>query len=313
MVSGPARVVLVSNCGNGWCVLEEMLSRHPEVEVVRVYTSPEKDPRRVAGYRSFDALTQRYGTPLVRAGDLNAPEHVQDLEVVAPRFIFVVGWSRLVSKAVIAAARDGALGMHPTLLPEGRGRAPVPWTIIKGLQRSGVTLFYLTEGVDDGDVVGQEPFAIEESDDARTVYDKATAAHVTLIRRYLPGLVAGGAPRIPQDHSRATYWPRRRPEDGRIDWAWSARRVYDWVRALTHPYPGAFTGHRGSKISVWRAIVGDGPATAAPGTVVGRGEDTMDIATGSGCIRVAALEREEEGERPISTFPELTVGVRFDT
>lgn len=312
MVTYRARAIFVSNCENGWYVLREILEHHPAVEIARVYTSPEKDPRRIAGFRSFDELAQNHGVPIEKTDDLNASEHVEAIRTLGPCFIIVVGWSRLVSKTVIEAARDGALGMHPTLLPEGRGRAPIPWSIIKGLKESGVTLFYLTVGVDDGDIVGQERFTIEEDDDARTVYDKATAAHVALIRRCLPELIAGNAPRAPQDHSRATYWPRRRPEDGRIDWSWSARRVYDWVRALTHPYPGAFTSFRGETIRVWRAALAGGLAQAAPGTVVRRSDRFLAVAAGEGCVRLVLLERGHRGEEPVSAFPDLVVGARFD-
>jgi len=171
--------------------------------------------------------------------DINAPEVI---EAVGRSDLLVCGgWSRLFSKDLLEACPLGAVNLHPTLLPEGRGRAPIPWTIIKGLTRSGVTLHYMTEGCEDGDIIGQEAFDIDPDETAGSLYFKATEAAERLCREYVPRLLAGSAPRIPQDHSLATVWPKRTPEDSRIpSLQYDGDLLWRTVRALDRYYPRAY-------------------------------------------------------------------------
>src|SRR5206468_11110387 len=142
----------------------------------------------------------------------------------------VVGWSQLVRQPFIAGAREGVFGMHPTLLPRHRGRAPIPWAILSGLARTGVTLFEIVdETADSGSIVGQAVVEIGPEETAATLFDRLAAAHVDLVLEYVPQLVARTAPRTPQDARRASAWPRRTPADGIIDWETRARYLHDWV------------------------------------------------------------------------------------
>ena len=144
--------------------------------------------------------------------------------------------------------------MHPTLLPRHRGRAPIPWAILSGLARTGVTLFEIVDATaDSGPIVGQVEVEIAPDETATSLFERINDAHVELIRTYMPQLLAGTAPRIPQDVSRASTWTKRTPADGIIDWETRAPYLYDWVRAQTRPYPGAFTFLGDRKVVVWRA------------------------------------------------------------
>ena len=132
--------------------------------------------------------------------------------------------------------------MHPTLLPRHRGRAPIPWAILTGLAKTGVTLFEITDPTaDSGPIVGQVEVPIARDETATTLYESLAEAHLELMRTCVPQIVAGTAPRTPQDSRRASSWPKRTPPDGIIDWETRAPYLYDWVRAQTRPYPGAFT------------------------------------------------------------------------
>jgi methionyl-tRNA formyltransferase len=153
------------------------------------------------------------------------------------------GWSRLFGKALLEACPLGAVNLHPTLLPEGRGRAPIPTTILKGLTRSGVTLYYMTEGCDDGDIIGQEAFSIDPDETATTLYRKCVEAGEKLCRELVPRLLQGDAPRTPQDHSKATRWDKRTPEDSWVEideLGWDHDLLWRYVRALEWPYPRAY-------------------------------------------------------------------------
>lgn len=205
-------------------------------------------------YRSFQDLATEHGIPLTYVTNkLNTPEHRNALLQLRPDVLLAVGWYYMIPRPIRDLARLGAVGVHASLLPQYRGGAPLVWAMINGESTAGVSLFHLADGVDDGDVIGQERFEIGIEDDISAVIDRATEASVTLMRKYVPLLASGRSPRLVQPESLATRVPQRRPEDGVIDWhSQSAWQVYNWVRAQTRPYPGAFTYLAAETIRVWR-------------------------------------------------------------
>ena len=222
---------------------------------------------------------------------------------LAPDAIFVVGWSQLVREELLALARRGVFGMHPTLLPRHRGRAPIPWAILSGLATTGVTLFEIVDGTaDSGPIVGQVEIPVAADETATTLYEKVADAHVELIRRCVPLLVAGEAPRVPQDERRASAWPKRTPADGIIDWDTRAPYLYDWVRAQTRPYPGAFTYLGHEKVIVWRARPLAIDVEAPGGTIVGEESAGPVVACGEGAL---LLEEIETAAGPLSVGARL--------
>jgi methionyl-tRNA formyltransferase len=260
-------------------------------EVAAVVTLPGPvDPNR-SGQCSFDEIAARLGARLIETADVNSPETVQAVREVEPDLIFIVGWSQLVGDEFIGLARHGVFGMHPTLLPRHRGRAAIPWAILSGLARTGVTLFEIVDGTaDSGPIVGQVEVRLARDETATTLYEKVTDAHVELVRRCVPQLLDGSAPRVEQDTRRASAWPRRAPADGIIDWETRAPYLHDWVRAQTRPYPGAFTYHGEDKLVVWRARPVELDEGAPAGTVVALdGEDAI-VACGEGALVLEEVE-----------------------
>src|SRR5256885_5914537 len=172
-------------------------------EVAAVVTLPGPiDPSR-SGQRSFDEIAAELGAKLIETADVNSPATVGAVREVEPDLIFIVGWSQLVGDEFIGLARHGVFGMHPTLLPRHRGRAAIPWAILSGLAKTGVTLFEIVDGTaDSGPVVGQVEVPIATDETATTLFDKVTQAHVELIGRHVPELVERRAPRIPQEDRR---------------------------------------------------------------------------------------------------------------
>jgi methionyl-tRNA formyltransferase len=238
-------------------------------EVAAVVTLPGPiDPDR-SGQCSFDEIAADLGARLIETVDVNAPDTIAAIREADPDLIFVVGWSQLVMDEFIGLPRHGVFGMHPTLLPRHRGRAAIPWAILSGLAKTGVTLFQIADGTaDSGPIVGQAEVPIDRDETATTLYDKVTAAHLELVRECVPKLLDGSAQRIPQDTRRASAWPKRTPADGIIDWETRAPYLYDWVRAQTRPYPGAFTYLGDDKLVVWRARPVELDDEAPAGTVV---------------------------------------------
>jgi methionyl-tRNA formyltransferase len=271
-------------------------------EIVGVVTLPGPiDPNR-SGQCSFDDIAARLEGALVETRDVNSLETLNVIRKLEPELIFVVGWSQLVHDPFIALASEGVFGMHPTLLPRHRGRAPIPWTILAGLARTGVTLFEIVDAnADSGSIVGQVTLDVAPDETATTLFARIADAHVALTREFVPQLMARTAPRMQQDPSRASSWPRRAPADGIIDWETRAPYLYDWVRAQTRPYPGAFSFLGDEKVIVWAASPIELAEAAPAGTIVEVRPEGPVVACGEG-----GLVLEE-----IQTSGELAVGARL--
>jgi methionyl-tRNA formyltransferase len=272
-------------------------------DVVGVVTLPGPiDPNR-SGQCSFDEVAERLGAVLHETRDVNSEETIAAVRALEPDLIFVVGWSQLVREPFIALAREGVFGMHPTLLPRHRGRAPVPWAILTGLARTGLTLFEIVDAsADSGSIVGQITVAVAPDETATTLFARIAEAHVELTQELLPQIIARTAPRISQDPSRASSWPRRTPADGIIDWDTRAPYLYDWVRAQTRPYPGAFTFLGDEKVIVWSARPVDLADAAPAGTVVEVGPGGPVVACGEGALVLEEIQ---------TSAGELEVGARL--
>ena len=194
---------------------------------------------------------------LFKCDHINADETIQKIRSADLDWLFIIGWSQIASADVLAAANLGVLGAHPSLLPEGRGRAAVPWAILKGLDKTGVTLFKLDEGVDTGEILHQIEIPVSDNTTATQLYKKVDEVHVVLMKKAVPDLLANRVSLRVQDNSLATYWEGRKPEDGEIDMAGSVHEAERLVRAVTRPYPGAYVYEGEKKRIVWSARVSE--------------------------------------------------------
>jgi methionyl-tRNA formyltransferase len=264
-------------------------------EVVGIVTLPGPvDPDR-SGQCSFDEVAARHEAALIETRDVNALETLNVIRKLEPELMFVVGWSQLVHDPFIALASEGVFGMHPTLLPRHRGRAPIPWAILAGLARTGVTLFEIVDAApDSGAIVGQVTLEIASDETATTLFARLADAHVELIREFIPQLISRTAPRKAQDPTRASAWPKRTPADGIIDWETRAPYLYDWVRAQTRPYPGAFTFLGDEKVIVWGARAVELPELAPAGTIVALEAEGPVVACGQGALVLEEFQTEAE-------------------
>ncbi len=169
--------------------------------------------------------------------------------------MFAVSWRYMVPPDVYRRPRRGAFVFHDSLLPAYRGFAPTVWAILNGEDHTGATLFEIAEEVDSGDIVDQQRVPIGAEDSIADVMEHVTQAYLDMLERNLDRLLDGRAPRHPQDHSRATYTCKRLPDDNRIDWSASTRDIYNLIRAVSQPYPGAF-GYLGDrKVRIWSAQI----------------------------------------------------------
>jgi UDP-4-amino-4-deoxy-L-arabinose formyltransferase/UDP-glucuronic acid dehydrogenase (UDP-4-keto-hexauronic acid decarboxylating) len=219
-----------------------------------------------------------------------------------PAVIYSFYYRYLIPETVFAMAHLGAFNMHGSLLPAYRGRAPVNWMLVNGEHEAGVTLHQMVARADAGDIVGQRSVAIDDSDNALKLYRKLVPLGVELINEMHLRIVAGNPPRRKMDISKGSYFGRRKPEDGRIDWRWPSRRIFNLVRAVTHPYPGAFCFASGRKLLVWEASIGsEAGRGGAPGEIVGEAADgALEIAAGKGIVIVKRVQFEDGVENVAS-------------
>jgi methionyl-tRNA formyltransferase len=261
------RAVFIGTVEVSWHCLEAIL-RHDDV--LAIFTMPDSKAANISAFRAFDDLAASHGVPLYKVPDINTPDIVALLRSLAPDIVYCVGWPRLVKEPILSLPPRGCVGMHSSLLPKYRGGAPVNWGLIAGERRWGISLMYLGDGPDIGDIIGQLSFDVGPDETCGDVYDKVTEASVRIFDTFVPQLGAGTAPRIVQDATEATHYPKRKPADGVIDWGKTARQLHDWVRALTRPYPGAFTFLAdGTRVTIWRARVADESSSGGtPGAIL---------------------------------------------
>lgn len=218
-------------------------------------TLSDEIAKKKSGRIYLDDYANRSGVDLIKTTNINEPEVKDAIKKANLDYLLVIGWSQIVGHQVFPLIKYGLFGMHPTLLPQGRGRAPIPWTILKGLTKSGVSMFEIRPDVDSGDIVGVEKFNISSNETSKTLYEKARKAHIRLIRHAWPALKAGTLSAKPQDETKASYWPKRSPDDGIITEDMTLEAIDRLVRALTHPYPGAFLIEKEKKLIIWDGVI----------------------------------------------------------
>ncbi|MDR0506595.1 MAG: hypothetical protein LBH32_07245 [Dysgonamonadaceae bacterium] len=203
----------------------------------------------------LDRFASQHCVPLMKINHVNDIALKNKLREIQIDYLFIIGWSQIADSELINIARYGTFGIHPTLLPEGRGRASIPWAIIKGLQQTGVTMFRLDDGVDTGDIASQQVIPLEDSETATTLYRKVNSAHEDLIAKVYRDMLSGRIELRKQDSSKATEWAGRTPADGEIfPDITTAEQAERLIRATTHPYPGAYVRTADGKKIIWKAV-----------------------------------------------------------
>lgn len=219
-----------------------------------ILTIPDEKAKKKSGRIYVDDFAKRKKIPVIKINHINDNEAIEAIKAYEIDWVFIIGWSQIASKEVLNTPKLGVVGAHPTLLPIGRGRAAIPWSILKGLDKTGVSFFKMDEGVDTGLILGQEIVPILANESAATLYSKVNFAHETLIKRLYNDLRLNRAKGVPQDESKATYWEGRTPLDGEIYAKMSVDEVDKLVRATTHPYPGAFMRFGNKKMIIWEGM-----------------------------------------------------------
>jgi methionyl-tRNA formyltransferase len=294
------RLAVFAYSGTGHACLKLLLDRGERIVFLATHRD---DPAEKRWFPSVADLARSGGIEPVIVENPLDPQWTTRLRVAGPDLLLSFYYRRVLPDEMLAVPRLGAFNMHGSLLPKFRGRAPVNWAVLKGETRTGATLHAMTRRADAGPIVDQEAVPIGPEDTAFDVQKRVDAAAVAILARRLEELKAGTAPSKPQDEAAATRFGRRRPEDGRIDWSRPAREVHDLVRAVTHPFPGAFTELFGPKTYVWRTRL---PGLAAHDTFPGQvraEESRLHVACGDDrYVEILSLQNDGAPEMDAASW-----------
>jgi len=246
------RAVVFAYHNVGYRCLSVLLAHGIDVALVVTH---EDNPSERIWFESVEELARLHGLPVAKPADPNVQQFVAQVAALRPDLVFSFYYRFMLGQALLDVPARGALNMHGSLLPRYRGRVPVNWAVIKGERETGATLHYMVEKPDAGDIVSQQAVPILPDDTAFDVFTKVTVGAEIALDRVLPALLAGTAPRMPQDLARGSYFGGRQPEDGRINWRSGAADIHNLVRGVAPPYPGAFGDVGGKRVRILRSLL----------------------------------------------------------
>ncbi len=253
-------------------------------EILAVFTHQD-DPNENIWFNSVAELAALHNIPVFAPDDINHPIWVKKIEELQPDILFSFYYRHILESAILEIPKAGCLNLHGSLLPKYRGRCPINWVLVNGETQTGVTLHYMTSKPDAGDIIAQEKIAINADDTALTLHRKAEKAAMKMLDEILPQLINDTVKRYPQDDSHATYFGGRKAADGEINWTRSAKEIRNLIRAVTRPYPGAFSYVGGRKCFLWSVTEVPAPEQGiAAGTVISI--EPFVIAAGQNALQV---------------------------
>lgn len=251
------RVFFVGSTQLGHSCLR-VLKDLPNVEICGVLTAPSVfrisyAPGGVKNilHRDFAPLAQEIGCPLVSLDSkMTSARLFDEIKSLNPDLVLVIGWHHMIPKSWLACWPT--FGVHASLLPHYAGGAPLVWAIIEGQKKVGVTLFQLDEGVDSGPIVNQRAIRVRSNDDIASILAQVEEQSIKLMQEEIPRLLSADSQRVPQNLARRTVYPQRKPSDGQISASMSVRKIRNFVRAQTYPYPGAYLDYDGIRTTIWK-------------------------------------------------------------
>ncbi|MFZ6031798.1 MAG: methionyl-tRNA formyltransferase [Melioribacter sp.] len=278
--------------------VNNLLERMECVELIGVVNMI---PERFYSRSNFDPLfdfKSRRPSDIYYTDDINNKDTIEWIRNRKPDLIIQSGWSQIWKKEVLSIPSLFCLGIHAAPLPEGRGAAILNWKLIEGGGKWGNSLFIMEEKTDTGDILDFEPFELEERDDIRTAYLKADRTALKMLERTLPKILDGSFRRISQAGKKGSRYYRRTPKDGKMEFSWSAEKIHNYVRALTHPYPGAFFETNFGKVVVWTSEIGEPRSEGIAGEIleIKKGKGILLQAGNGTTIWLKSIEPENDAE-----------------
>jgi methionyl-tRNA formyltransferase len=272
----------------GYSCLSLLLERGDNVVALVTH---EDNPHEKIWFKTPAVAAKEKGIPVFTPESVNTPEWREKIAALKPDLILSVYYRHMIGTKILGIPPLGAWNMHGSLLPKYRGRAPINWAVLHGEPRIGMTLHRMVKSADAGAVVDQDGADIGPRDTAEQAFRKVLPCARRVLERQIDALLAGTVKESPQDETQANYFGGRKPEDGRIIWTQTSRQIFNLIRAVTDPYPGAFTEVAGARLMVWWAEP-ESPVTVAkrgaPGEVLSL--VPLVVATGDGALELTKTE-----------------------
>ncbi|MBI4058781.1 methionyl-tRNA formyltransferase [Candidatus Microgenomates bacterium] len=285
------KLVFIGGRDRGLECLQELLRKG--INISYIFCMPEDPHEREKYCDDIKTLADQNHIPIKITKFVRSEEDKNLLKEVRPDLIVVMGWRTIIPREIYEIPKYKSVAVHESYLPKYRGFAPVNWVVINGEKSTGVSLFYLAEGMDSGDLVDQIKVPIGINDTAIDVYRKTKTASIKVLIRNLSKLLNGTPRRKKQNEKLATYTCARIPDDGRIDWNLPTLKIYNLIRALSDPYPGAFTTYEDKKIIIQKAELVKSPLNYAGricGRIVAINDLGVDVLTKDSILRIKEIE-----------------------
>lgn len=290
------RSVLIGAVGTSKEMLEAMIDT--KFPISHVFSVDERYSDNISGYQPIHIIAEENQIPFTKIHKINDSENAEIIQAIEPDYIFVIGFSQLVKKEIIDTAKVGVIGFHPTALPKMRGRAANVWQVLLGIHETKCSMFFIDEGIDSGDILGQQEYVIEDTDYALDVERKINEASGKLFRKVLKEIMEGTSHPWKQDEKEATYLLKRNPEDGLIDWNDSITDIHRLIRAVSKPYPGAYGLYDGKhQLIIWRAeMMENKKYIGLNGQIAEVTEDYIDVVCKDGLLRITDYENVDNAK-----------------
>lgn len=285
-------------------------------DVISVVTQPDRPVgrKKVLTPTPVKEEALRLGLPVYQPEKLKNPEELQQVLDLAPDLIVTAAFGQILPTELLEAPKYGAINVHASLLPAYRGGAPIHQAIIDGQTETGVTIMYMVDRLDAGDIISQITVPIEKEDHTGSMFEKLSTAGTRLLKETLPSIIEGTNDRIPQDEEQVTFARNISREQERIDWTKSALAIHNQVRGL-HPWPVAYTTFKGENMKIWWTEEADADGTGRAGEIVSLAEDAIIVQTGQGTIAIKELQPAGKKRMAASDYlkgPKIQAGDLFE-
>lgn len=294
MENNDARIIFFGFSDVGYKCLKLLLDKG--CNVVAVFTH-DTDPHESKWFKTSESLAKENFIPVFKPSTLKTEKWFRKVKYLKPDLILSLYYRNIIPEEIYSQAKKlGAYNMHGSFLPSYRGRAPLNWSIINGENYCGASLHVLEKKFDTGAIVAQEKVEFGDEEYVGEIQPRMAAAAVRVLESALPSILSGNPRLTPQDESKASYFRKRTPEDGRIDFTKTAREVFNLIRGVSKPFPGAFFDRDDKRTVIWRAKIGEDTADAAPGTIAGGQQ--QKIACSDKFIIIEESETSDLGNEP---------------
>ena len=304
MIAPPWRIIFFGTPSFAVPTLQNLLQR--EDEVVAVVTQPDRGKGRgqkvvPSPVKEFILQHEKYELPIFQPESVKEKAFQERLQELNPELFVVVAYGQILPGSILKIPKYGAINVHASLLPKYRGASPIAWAILRGEKMTGVTTMIMDEGMDTGNILLQAEIPIGKEETAETLHNRLASLGAQLLLETVGRMKAGNLRPLPQEHSKATYAPLLKKEDGQIDWRKEAEEIDRRVRAF-NPWPGAFTSLKGQLLKIYRGEVRKRAPTGKAGTVIWVGSDFIEVETGKDSFLIKEVQLEGKRRMTVRDF-----------